>query len=1343
MNICRPLLKRQCNKRLIFSIPLILLLYTSNSLWSSSLKEYLAQGHLASKGVEKKWGVSGIDSDPILTQDSNEENIFIENRGQWDGNVLAKASLNIGDLWLTKKGLAWHFWDTKTIDSLHDRSIHSQWVNTHTVFMDFVGAKPITTIEMAGQSSSEYYNFFHSSDPKKWQSQLHKFNAIRVSDVWPGIDLELKAWQGTIKYNWIVHKSARIDQILVSYRGLDSLRIGKNRISCYTSLIHWDEYMPLVYQNLALIADNPTQDSIPNQAQYLIQKVHYTSVSTSALKQYPIAKTPAELTNPIPSTNLVNIATESKILGLQLKTELNKGADLIIDPLLVFSTYTGSRADNFGCTGTYDNQGNGFTGGTVFDIGLPITAGAAQEIFGDGVDEDLGYGGSRDAAILKFNATGNKLLYCTYLGGSNNEQPHSMVTDSLGNLFVMGSTRSTNFPMGVGCYSVQNKGNYDFFITKLNANGTQILASTYIGGSGLDAVGADRSVSPIDEFPLIYNYADEFRGEIVTDQKRVYVAGVTYSANFPNTGSNAYGGKSDGIVFCLDNGLKSLQWSEIIGSVGYDALYGVALGKFGDVFVSGGTTSTNLNSKWGAKWINSYLGGLADAILLRLDNSSGLLLAGRYHGNSLYDQAHFVQTDNSGRPYIYGQTESNMANVNARFYQAGGGQFISCFSRDLQSVNMQTSFGVNTSSTTMPNISPSAFLIDRCERIFVSGWGGQTNNALYDINTSSLKVHRNKGNTRGLQVTNDAAQKTTDGSDFYIGVFSKNCYSLAYATFFGGISTPSKSATEHVDGGTSRFDAKGVIYQAVCAGCRRNGLFPVTPMAYSKTMNSNNCNNALFKIDFENLNLKPRLKDTFVEVIATQSIAFQIAGVDPDPFDTLYFKTRWLSKGGMKSNDTAIVTLFPGIGKASIKIDWETLCSSYSQDTAELLVYVMDRGCPKADTTFARIKILVTEPPKIIPPDALCVSFDRQTSRMLIAWKNIPVNTAFFKYFLLRRTNPDGTSLILDTIYTADAQTFTDKNIINPRQNNYCYELIGVNICNVKVFSKNVFCTVKELNSPIVGVPIYTTTVVNDKYAEIRWAKSKEFDFKEYELYRTPRGAKFGSTPLAILVDTFYRDSSFDLDAISFCYQIVVVDACGHVSTGSNEGCNVVIGGSSSMGPPDYYFDLDWIDYQGWTEGVKDWKLERKDDAHAFSVLQSSLAVRDFKDNQLNYDYGGYFYRVTASRNATMDASQSLSESNWIYLIQPPEVWVPSGITRNNDGLNDVWGTFPLFVKKYTMSVFNRYGQKIWHSANKKTQWDCQFGGEEISDGVYAWVLEFIGWDNKRYTKTGTVTILH
>jgi gliding motility-associated-like protein len=406
------------------------------------------------------------------------------------------------------------------------------------------------------------------------------------------------------------------------------------------------------------------------------------------------------------------------------------------------------------------------------------------------------------------------------------------------------------------------------------------------------------------------------------------------------------------------------------------------------------------------------------------------------------------------------------------------------------------------------------------------------------------------------------------------------------------------------------------------------------------------------------------------------------------------------------------------------------------------MVTVMDRGCPKPDTTFATIKVLVTEPPKVIPPEAICVSFDRQTSKMSIAWDNIPVPTGFFKYFLLRRTNPDGTMKVLDTIRNNSAGSFIDGNVVYPRINNYCYELIGVNICDVQVFAKNVYCTVKELNTPIKGVPLYTTTIVNDRYAEVRWAKSDEADFKEYELYRVPRGGKFGSTPVAVVTDTFYRDSSFNVDQISQCYQIMVVDQCGHVSKGSNEGCNIVIGGTATEAPH-YFFDLDWMDYQGWSDGIKDYHLERKDDDHPFGTIVPSTVLQQFRDNQLDYDYGGYMYRVTATRNEIRVPEQSQSESNWIYLIQPPEVWVPNAITRNGDGKNDVWGTFPLFVREYNMKVFNRYGEKIWESSYKKNQWDCIYHSEEIPDGVYAWYLQFSGWNEKEYRKTGTVTVLH
>ncbi|WP_460622956.1 T9SS type B sorting domain-containing protein, partial [Hymenobacter tenuis] len=160
-------------------------------------------------------------------------------------------------------------------------------------------------------------------------------------------------------------------------------------------------------------------------------------------------------------------------------------------------------------------------------------------------------------------------------------------------------------------------------------------------------------------------------------------------------------------------------------------------------------------------------------------------------------------------------------------------QFIHKLSSALDRGVYSTTFG-----STQPgfDISPTAFLVDDCERVYVSGWGGSTN-ATYA-----------GGSTKLLETTADALQKTTDGNDFYLAQFRPGLTGLEYATFFG----QAGGTGEHVDGGTSRFDKRGVVYQAVCGGCRGTQGFPVPAGAnYYNTRNgSTNCNNAAFAINF-------------------------------------------------------------------------------------------------------------------------------------------------------------------------------------------------------------------------------------------------------------------------------------------------------------------------------------------------------------------------------------------------------------------------------------------------------------------------------------------------------------
>ncbi|MBK6521911.1 MAG: hypothetical protein IPG08_06055 [Sphingobacteriaceae bacterium] len=200
-----------------------------------------------------------------------------------------------------------------------------------------------------------------------------------------------------------------------------------------------------------------------------------------------------------------------------------------------------------------------------------------------------------------------------------------------------------------------------------------------------------------------------------------------------------------------------------------------------------------------------------------------------------------MQCNTAGQPHVYGQSLGNMpvimdASATTIFSVANTHQFVTKYNTALTSKLMSTVFGNNTGNI---DISPSAFAVDECNgNIYLSGWGGNiliTNSAI-----SNMPI---------LNPT----QATTTGYDFYLMAMKVNASSLLYGSYFGG-----NSSQEHVDGGTSRFDRKGVIYQSVCAGCNGNQDLAVTPNAWPCPTSSNcptpnlssNCNNRFLKLIF-------------------------------------------------------------------------------------------------------------------------------------------------------------------------------------------------------------------------------------------------------------------------------------------------------------------------------------------------------------------------------------------------------------------------------------------------------------------------------------------------------------
>jgi len=411
-----------------------------------------------------------------------------------------------------------------------------------------------------------------------------------------------------------------------------------------------------------------------------------------------------------------------------------------------------------------------------------------------------------------------------------------------GELYVLGSTSSSNYPITSGTYDETFNGgsavpltglgvNYtngsDIILARISQDGTALLGSTFIGGSDNDGLNINSE--------LKYNYADEIRGEIQLDENgNVFVVSSTFSTDFPisnNAAQTANSGDQEAVVFMMSPDLSNLEWSTYIGGNSNDAGYSLTFDSEGDVIICGGTQSADFPVSVSA-FQNTLSGGTADGFFTRISNGGQSIDYSSFYGSAEYDQLYFIEADEADQIYVFGQTEHGASQFieNAAYNTVGGGQIISKFDETMTNLVWSTAFGTGGGQ---PNISPTAFLVDVCDRIYLSGWGGNTGGG-------SL-------GTGGMDVTSDAYDNTSTNGDFYLMVLFDDASDIFYGSFYGGA-----NSNEHVDGGTSRFSRKGQIYQAVCAGCGSNDDFPIAPAdAISPTNNSFNCNLGVFKFDFQ------------------------------------------------------------------------------------------------------------------------------------------------------------------------------------------------------------------------------------------------------------------------------------------------------------------------------------------------------------------------------------------------------------------------------------------------------------------------------------------------------------
>lgn len=798
---------------------------------------------------------------------------FVRNDGQWEKKVLFAADIPMGRIFLEQDRLTYAFCD---VSDLHDRVFHrlpGQPVDTaldcHAFSVRFSNAQTPEWVE--GEKKAEgYHNYYLGNDPGKWASQVPLYRQVRYHNLYPGVDFVIYAQEHSIKYDFVVQPGADPSAVRLAYEGLDALEIDAGELKMVTSINEIKEARPIAYQ----------QDA-------------------------PLACT---------------FSLEGRSLGFYFPQGYNAHEELIIDPTLVFSTYTGSYANNFGFSATYDDSGNLYAGGISFGQNYPVTTGAYQTVYG---------GGYFDISITKFSSTGSH-LYSTFIGGGGQDQPHSMVVDVFGNLCVFGMTRSSDFPITQGAYDVALNGGSDIYVAKLNPAGTALLASTYLGGDGMDAYNIHNTYS---QSSIKYNYGDDARGEIITDDVgNIYVASCTQSGNFPTT-PGAFrpqpASSQDGVVFKMNPNLSQLMWSTHLGGSGDDAAYSLKVDSNRGVYVVGGTASTNFPTTPGT--ISPSNPGGINGFITHLNATGTQAISSTYIGTAAYDQAYFVEIDGDEQVYVLGQTLGNFPITPGVWSYGTRGQFIQKLDNDLSTVIYSTVFGTGSGV----NISPTAFLVDVCEYVYVSGWGGDTN-------------FPGTGNTSGLPTTSDAHQSTTDGSDLYLMVLRTDAVALDYATFMGG-----SQSHEHVDGGTSRFSKHAEVYQAVCAGCWNFSDFPTTPGAFS-SVNNSSCNLACFKMDLE---LEGIAAD-FQPVPAS-------GGCAPH---TVQFQNN--STGG-----TSYLWNFgdPGSGAANTANTFHSSHTFQNPGTYQVMLIISDpNSCNVLDTSYRTITVFPYPQLALTPDTSIC-----------------------------------------------------------------------------------------------------------------------------------------------------------------------------------------------------------------------------------------------------------------------------------------------------------------------------------------------------------------------------------
>jgi centrosomal CEP192-like protein/beta-propeller repeat-containing protein len=592
-------------------------------------------------------------------------------------------------------------------------------------------------------------NYFIGKDPKKWRTNVPNYAKVKYQDVYPGVDLVYYGNRGQLEYDFVVAPGADPRAIRMEIEGSKKVNLddhGDLVVDMGDGEVRF--HKPVVYQPVksgqSAVASNQLRSATDDGPKGTYTQGEYVLEADNKVR---FQVSPYDPTKP-----------------------------LIIDPVLKYSTYLGGSGDDTGANGmqniAVDPAGNAYIGGVTDSSDFPVTAGAFQaEFAGGGPNTQCAIAG--DAFVTKVNAQGDAVVYSTYLGGNSDDCGEGIAVDASGHAYIAGETLSTDFPVTAGVFQPACKscssGQADTFAAKLTPDGSALVYSTYIGGSGWDGVPmitVDRhdnmyiqgSTSSVD-FPttkgafqttcaacakgslntyvtklnadgtaLVYSTylggsTEEVCGsQIAVDSEgSLYVDGIAFSPDFPTTPGafqTSLVGSADAFVTKLNPAGTALAYSTLLGGSGIEFVSGIAVDDGGNAYVTGATSSTDFPTTPGALHI-TYEGGPEDAFVTKINPSGTSLVYSTYLGGTGDDVGAGMALDSDGNAYIGGFTSSTDFPTLQAFQLANAGGY-DAFVTELNAAGDALVYSTYLGGSGSEFVGGIAF--DSHRNVYIQGW---------------------------------------------------------------------------------------------------------------------------------------------------------------------------------------------------------------------------------------------------------------------------------------------------------------------------------------------------------------------------------------------------------------------------------------------------------------------------------------------------------------------------------------------------------------------------------------------------------------------------------------------